>query len=120
MNVQMLIQYIKQKPEMFIGSCEMDYLHQFVSGFLFSNITNNQADYVDYAFKKRFHKWVKEQIESAKGVKYTEQRNYVYYISQSYEKDERIGVFFALCEEFFKMIEREVQEMSMSDISSEL
>lgn len=107
MNVQMLIQHIKQRPEMFIGSLEMESLHQFISGFLFSNIMNNQADYVDFAFKNRFHEWIRQQMEKKKNIKYTEQRNYVYYLNQSFEKSEVLDAFFELCEEFFEIIGQE-------------
>ena len=107
MNVKMLIQNIRQRPEMFIGTLEMDALHHFISGFLFSNIMNNQADYVDIAFKNRFHEWTRQQLEKGKDINDSEHRNYVYYLNYSCKKRKRIDAFFELCDAFFAMIEQE-------------
>ena len=103
----MLISEMKQKPEVYIGEVELERIQLFISGYLFCNIVNNQADYVDYSFKNGFHKWVKEYIEKLKNMKFSEQRNYVYYISQAFEAEESVDVFFDLCNHFFEMIEKE-------------
>ena len=107
MNVQSLILSMRKRPEMYIGSQKIEALYQFISGFLFSNIINQQADHMDYEFKNRFHTWVKSYIEGEKHVELPEQRNWLYYIIHSFGESERMEVFFGLCEIFFEQVIRE-------------
>ena len=104
MNIQNLIMHISKKPEMFVGVPKIEALYQFVSGYLFCNIVNQRADYVDYEFKKNFHVWVKNYIEKEKNILLPEQRNWLYYILESYEESEQLDTFFKLCSLFFEQI----------------
>ncbi len=102
MNVFELICLIEHRPGMFVGKPSLESLHLFISGFLFNNLINDNADELDLKFKKYFHDWVKKYIESTHKVSLEPNRNYVDYINYVFPNNEqRIQAFFSLCRIFF-------------------
>lgn len=102
MNVENLINKIKSRPGMYIGTPGLEAIFYFVSGYLYNLIESNRADHVDIGFKNDFHSWVKDSLEREYLIKFDGQRNYVFYIQQIYQKEEdQIDEFFKLCQAFF-------------------
>lgn len=109
-NIKMLIQRIKDRPQMFvgeIGELSLEILSSFIRGFLYSNINANRAETIDSTFMYEFHSWVKDKLEKSRNVDLGSGRNYVFYLSEVYEEPkEQLDAFFELCEEFFEEVEK--------------
>lgn len=102
MNIEKLISKIKLRPGVFVGEIKLESVYFFISGFLYNNIINNNADDIDNAFKNQIHVWTKIWIEKKEGVIFDEERNCVFYINQTYNSvKERLNRFFEICEAFF-------------------
>ncbi len=85
----------------------MEAISHFVNGYLYSNIEANRADDVDMAFKNHFHEWVRVSLEKDRFIKFDEQRNYIFYINQTFPSTEqRINAFFELSNKFFSEIHK--------------
>lgn len=107
MNVEKLIQQIKLRPQMYVGELNLVFIQYFIDGFLYNNIRSGRADYVDMEFKWQFHEWVREWLKKNKNKMFDEERNYVFYIMQTYQDPEEcLKIFFELCEEFFAGLSR--------------
>lgn len=107
MNVESLIKQIEMRPGMYVGNPSIEKIFHFISGFLYNNVVTNREDEVDLAFRNHFHEWVKVNLERRYLVKFDEQRNYLFYINQTFpdEKD-RLDVFFGLSNEFFSELNK--------------
>lgn len=109
-DIKMLIQQIKGRPQMFvgeIGELSLEILSSFIRGFLYSNINANRAGTIDLMFMYEFHSWVKDKLEKSRNVNLGRGRNYVFYLSEIYEEPkEQLDVFFDFCEEFFEEVEK--------------
>jgi hypothetical protein len=111
MNVKQLIQQIRLRPGMYVGIPTLESIHLFISGFLYNNIMTGRADYVDSAFKKQFHSWVRNELEEKNGMKFTKEQNYVFYINQAFpDAEQRINAFFELCNRFFQEIDSSIEK----------
>ena len=107
MNVESLIKQIELRPGMYVGNPTLEAISHFVSGYLYNNIEANRADDVDISFKNHFHNWVKTTLEKDYSVQFDEQRNYVFYISQTFQSaEQRINAFFELSNKFFDEVNR--------------
>lgn len=108
MNVKSLIQQIKLRPGMYVGDPNLEAISHFISGFLYNNTVTNRADAVDLAFRTQFHEYVKAKLEKTQNIKFCGARNYVFYISQTFQSTEqRLKTFFELCDDFFIEIEKD-------------
>ncbi len=109
-DIKMLIQQIKERPQMFvgeIGELSLEILSSFIRGFLYSNINANRAETIDSTFMYEFHNWVKDKLEKSRNVDLESGRNYVFYLSEAYEEPkEQLDAFFEFCEEFFEEFEK--------------
>ena len=109
-DIKMLIQRIKGRPQMFvgeIGELSLEILSSFIRGFLYSNINANRAETIDLTFMYEFHSWVKDKLEKSRNVEFDSGRNYVFYLREVYEEPkEQLDAFFELCEEFFEEVEK--------------
>ncbi len=109
-DIKMLIQQIKDRPQMFvgeIGELSLEILSSFIRGFLYCNINANRAETIDSTFMYEFHNWVKDKLEKSRNVDLESGRNYVFYLSKAYEEPkEQLDAFFEFCEEFFEEFEK--------------
>lgn len=108
MNVKSLIQQMKLRPAMYVGKINLEVTFHFINGFLYNNIITDRVDNIDLAFKNQFDEWVKLTLEKKKNISFNEQRNLLFYITQVCKsEEERLEMFFELCEEFFNQISKE-------------
>lgn len=110
MNIKMLIQRIKGRPQMFvgeIGELSLEILSSFIRGFLYSNINANRVETIDSMFMYEFHSWIKDKLEKSRNIDLGSGKNYVFYLSEVYEEPkEQLDAFFEFCEEFFEEVEK--------------
>ena len=103
MNIEELIILIKPRPCMFIGELNLEFLQQYINGFLFNSVVTKTADEVDQKFKEDFHEWVRCRLEKEIGKEFPVARNYVYYINSVTQDDKKkVDLFFELVQEFFE------------------
>lgn len=102
MNIEELVSLIKSRPGMFIRKNNLDILSHFIDGFFFNRYMEEKQDKVDEEFQQKFNDWVRNWIKKNKKITLDKNRKYVFYIQQvCKEEDERIQMFFELCDEFF-------------------
>lgn len=112
MDIEQFINIIKLRPGMFIGDANINNMRNFVGGCLFNNLICDRKYLMDISFKKKFHDWVKQNIEKKKGIKFELNVGYDYYIEAVCESGEQeIALFFELCEEFFEEMRNLTEEI---------
>lgn len=100
MNVENLINKIKSRPGMYIGTPGLEAIFYFVSGYLYNLIESNRADHVDIGFKNDFHSWVKDSLER----EYLMDKGIMFSISNKFIKKKRIKLMnFLSCVRPFLM-----------------
>lgn len=105
MNIEKLIQQIKLRPGMYVGNLNLESIFCFINGFLFNNIITDRADEIDIMFKNEFHHWVKTWLEKNEKIFFEEERDCVFYISETYQDLEKcLNKFFDLSLKFFHEI----------------
>lgn len=103
MDVEQALVLIKQRPEMFIGTRNINAMELFIDGFLFNNLRCKRNYPMDICFKWKFHDWARHKIENRRGIKFELDVGYADYIEAVCENGEQeVALFFELCEEFFE------------------
>lgn len=106
MNIEELLALIKPRPSMFIGELNLEFLQQYINGFLFNNVITKSCDEIDQRFKEDFHAWVKKKLEEERNKELPTSRNYVYYINAVEQNEkEKVELFFNLASEFFEELD---------------
>lgn len=102
-----LIVLMQPRPCMFIGELNLEFLQQYINGFLFNNVITKKSDELDKRFKEDFHEWVKKRLEEENDKELPGARNYVYYInSVTQDEKEKVDLFFDLALGFFEEVHK--------------
>ena len=110
MNTEQLINQIKLRPGMYVGSLELEPIVHFINGFLYNNIISGRADNIDMAFKQQFHNWVKVRLQKTHNIELETHHNYLFYINEVYQNSEKgLKVLFELSDDFFKEIHSKIE-----------
>lgn len=108
MNIEELLKNMKKRPGMYVLEINLEYIYTYLSGFLFSRLNLNKADYIDIAFKEQFREWIKEWIKNniKEDFVFPSGWGYVSIICKVWkDEEERVNRFFELAETFFKELE---------------
>ncbi len=111
MDIENLIQnYIKKRPCMFIEKLNFDYLRSFLNGFLCCSYYTQKDNRIDSIFKNEFHDWTRKWIEKNKNMIFDVNVDYVFYIrSVCQTEKECFDLFFDLCDIFFKEVHDKIE-----------
>ncbi len=102
MNVEQLIHQVKKRPGMYVGCIELEPVVYFIDGFMFNNFISGTINNIEKLFKEEFHDWVRRQLEERYNIQLEKHHNYMFYIIQvSQNAEERLNIFFNLCDDFF-------------------
>ena len=109
MNFKSLIENIKRRPGMYIGSLELSDLRLFLDGYLFFDYFNKLNDQFEENFRENFNTWVWRKLLKANlsnklydNLKFQNGRGYVELIKvvESNPK-KQLDIFFNYFDEFY-------------------
>ena len=109
MNFKSLIENIKTRPGMYIGSLELSDLRLFLDGYLFFDYFNKLNDQFEENFRENFNTWVWRKLLKANlsnelydNLKFQNGRGYVELIKvvESNPK-KQVDIFFNYFDEFY-------------------
>ena len=109
MNFKSLIENIKTRPGMYIGSLELSDLRLFLDGYLFFDYFNKLNDQFEENFRENFNTWVWRKLLKANlsnelydNLKFQNGRGYVELIKvvESNPK-KQLDIFFNYFDEFY-------------------
>lgn len=104
MNIEQVIEVIKDRPLMYIETLRIENIHHLLRGFHLSSVVNKTCEPLDNYFNVYFIKWVLQWIRKNKNPNYDVESFYWHHFIKDIteSEEEAIELFFQLSEQFFE------------------
>ncbi len=104
MNIEELINNIEKDPKAYIGeNISLNNIFIYINGFRFSKLHTYGNIDIEECFTHKFCDYCINWINKDKNLNISFSiRGYVFYIETYYKKNEKINIFFNICNDFFK------------------